>query len=144
MTLEKIKKLVQNADICVLATTGAEGPHTSLMTYLSAPDVSELYLVTSTKSLKYKNLEGDPRVSLLVDTREADRRGATRAITITGRAYVITDAIRKSALLADIRRSRPHLDSLLVQPELALIGVRVLAFQLLDGVQDAYFYSIAP
>jgi len=33
MVLEKIKTLIRENNICVLATIGAKGPHNSLMAY---------------------------------------------------------------------------------------------------------------
>lgn len=143
MTLEKIKTLIRNADICVLATTGRHGPHTSLMGFVCSADITEIYLVTARTSLKYRNLEREPRVSLLVDTREADPRGETRAVTITGRAHEIEDAGQKSELLARIKQQLPHLRALASQSDIALIAVRVQALQLLDGVHDAQYFPLS-
>lgn len=66
--LEQIKTLVRENDMCVLATGSGEGPHTSLMAYICDEDVTAIYLVTPSQSLKYRNIMLDGRVSLLVDT----------------------------------------------------------------------------
>lgn len=142
MILEKIKTLIRDHDICVLATMGADGPHTSLMAYVSSADGTWIYLVTSKESLKYRNLTTDARVSLLVDTREADHREAIQAVTITGSAHEISDAGQKDVLQSRIKQHLPHLQGLMAQPDIALIGVRIQAFQLLDGVQDAHYIRL--
>lgn len=41
--LDKIKTLICGNDICVLATVGPDGPHTSLMAYICNADGSEIF-----------------------------------------------------------------------------------------------------
>lgn len=142
MNLEKIKTLIRNHDMCVLATLGKDGPHTSLMAYTCAGDCDQLYMLTSIQTLKFKNLTEDNRVSLLVDTREKDARESIKAVTITGRAYQIIDADEVEQLQYQIRKQLPHLHGLLDQPELAFVRVCIESFQVLDGVQDAHYVSV--
>ena len=44
--------LIHEHDLCVLATAGESGPHTSLMAYSCSPECSEIYLVTSWNTRK--------------------------------------------------------------------------------------------
>ena len=140
--LEKMKTLLRDTDICVLATSGADGPHTSLMAYVCSEEGTEIYLVTSTNTLKYRNIASDPRVSLLVDTRDKAPHKQVQALTVTGQAHAIADAVRKGAVCLQIQRRHPHLQGLLDQPDIAFIGVRIEAFQLLSGVHEAQYVRL--
>jgi nitroimidazol reductase NimA-like FMN-containing flavoprotein (pyridoxamine 5'-phosphate oxidase superfamily) len=137
--LEKIKTIVRENDICVLATAGVNGPHTSLMAYACSTDCTEIYLVTPVKTLKYRNLTGNARVSLLVDTREKEQRANIEALTITGQAHTIRDAGKKDVVRKLIQLRHFHLQGLLDQPEIAFICVRIESFQLQSGVHKAYY-----
>jgi len=141
--LEKIKTIVRENDICVLATAGANGPHTSLMAYSCSTECTEIYMVTPVKTLKYRNLTGDARVSLLVDTREKGPRAGIEALTITGQAHTIIDADKKDAVRKQIQLRHVHLQKLLDQPEIAFICVRIEAFQLQSGVHEAHYKRMA-
>ncbi len=143
MVLEKIKTLIRENDICVLATLGSNGPHTSLMAYICSTDCTEIYLVTPVKTLKYRNLESNATVSLLVDTREKESRQNIQALTITGKAHIIRDAGKINAVRSKIQQRHAHLRELLDQPDIAFICVSVETYQLLDGVYKAHFVRLA-
>lgn len=141
--LEKIKTIVRENDICVLATAGANNPHTSLMAYACSTECNEIYMVTPVKTLKYRNVTGNARVSLLVDTREKEPRAGIEALTITGQAHTILDADKQDAVRKQIQLRHAHLQGLLDQPEIAFICVRIEAFQLQSGVHETYYKRMA-
>jgi len=136
--LEKIKTLVRENDICVLATAGVEGPHTSLMAYLCSEDATDIYLVTPRQSLKFRNIVQGERVSLLVDTREKDPRGTIRALTIAGQARVVLDEDERAKMLQAFACRHGHLIGLLEQGDVALVRIQIRTFQLLNGPQEAH------
>jgi nitroimidazol reductase NimA-like FMN-containing flavoprotein (pyridoxamine 5'-phosphate oxidase superfamily) len=138
MELEHINDIIRGNDICVLATAGADGPHTSLMAYVSSADIRSIYLATPRNTLKYRNLCVQPRVSLMVDTRDKDPRGKMRALTINGRVTQIEDAAEAGAVRSLLLRRHPHLKSLFEQPDIALIRVAVTAVQMLNGPLEAH------
>jgi nitroimidazol reductase NimA-like FMN-containing flavoprotein (pyridoxamine 5'-phosphate oxidase superfamily) len=70
--LEAIKILIKSKDICVLSTVSGGDPHCSLMSYVTDDTCREFYMITLTKTKKYRNLKGNSAVSLLIDTREED------------------------------------------------------------------------
>ena len=41
--LDTIKELIRQNDLCVLATIGPQGPHTSLMAYTSSSDATRMF-----------------------------------------------------------------------------------------------------
>jgi len=140
--LNKINALIRANDICVLATAGEQGPHTSLMAYACSPDCRQIYLVTPRQTLKYRNMRAQPSVSLLVDTRETMPRGEVRALTINGRAVEIADAKEAAAAREVLGGRHPQLKSLLALPDLAFIRVGIETLQLLEGPQASHFVRL--
>jgi nitroimidazol reductase NimA-like FMN-containing flavoprotein (pyridoxamine 5'-phosphate oxidase superfamily) len=136
--LDPITDIIRRNDICVLATAGADGPHTSLMAYACSADVRSIYLATPRNTLKYRNLCAQPKVSLMVDTRDKDPRGTMRALTINGCAAAIEDSAQADAVRTMLLRRHPHLQSLLQQPDVAFFRVAIEAVQMLDGPLKAY------
>lgn len=111
------------------------------MSYIADPECREIFMVTHPQTRKYKNLQENPCVSLLIDTREEDRNlgvGQKKALTING-IFQKVDPSRKKGILAKFLARHPQLKELVDDPEAVLISVRVQSFQLLQGVRDAYF-----
>jgi nitroimidazol reductase NimA-like FMN-containing flavoprotein (pyridoxamine 5'-phosphate oxidase superfamily) len=141
--LDTIKDLIHQNDLCVLATIGPQGPHTSLMAYTAGADSTELYLVTAKDTLKFKNMAIDDRVSLMIDTRDKSARREVCAITVSGRAIEITNPERLSAVRSAMVARHPQLKRLIDQPDVAWICVRIDAFQLLNGVHEAHHIRVS-
>ena len=142
---EKIRELIENNDVCVLATVAGAAPHCSLMSYAAAEDGREIYMVTHKNTKKFKNMEGNPGVSLLIDSRETDRgerRDRAKALTVTG----VYETVKGEPKTGEIRRClldrHPHLKDFIEDPQAQFILVRVKAFQLLEGIADAYFEEV--
>ena len=139
--IEKMKALVREKDSCVLATVSSGKPHCSLMSYIADPDCREIFMVTHSRTRKYNNLQENPCVSLLIDTREEDRDlavGQKKALTVSG-TFQEVDPAREKGIRAQFLARHPQLKALVEDPEAVTISIRVQSFQLLEGVRDAYF-----
>ena len=68
--LEKMKNFIKNKNICVLSTVSDNKPYCSLMAYISDASCEEIYMVTHKNTTKFRNLQKNPSVSLLIDSRE--------------------------------------------------------------------------
>lgn len=139
--IERMKALVREKDSCVLATVSGGKPHCSLMSYITDPECREIFMVTHSQTRKYKNLQENPCVSLLIDTREEDRNlavGQKKALTISGTFQKVDPAI-KGVVREQFLARHPQLKELLDDPEAVMISIRLQSFQLLEGVRDAYF-----
>jgi nitroimidazol reductase NimA-like FMN-containing flavoprotein (pyridoxamine 5'-phosphate oxidase superfamily) len=146
MMLEKMKDLVRTKDVCVLATVSEGQPHCSLMSYATDKDCREIYMVTPKKTKKYQNLTGNPAVSLLIDTRDEDRgnnRHRAKALTVNGRFEAIRDPGKKNLIKASLLERHPHLNVLVDDPDVEFFAVRIKSLQLLEGVADATFETVA-
>ncbi|HQL90896.1 MAG TPA: pyridoxamine 5'-phosphate oxidase family protein [Syntrophales bacterium] len=140
--LKKMKKLVKDKDVCVLATVTENVPHCSLMSYVADRDCREIYMMTQRGTKKYRNLAANKTVSLLIDTREeacgADR-SKIKALTVNGVFSVIGDKAKKRLVRQKLLRRHPQLKPFADDPDAEVFAVKVKSFQLLDGVKDAYY-----
>jgi nitroimidazol reductase NimA-like FMN-containing flavoprotein (pyridoxamine 5'-phosphate oxidase superfamily) len=144
--LEKMKDIVKANDLCVLATVSEGKPHCSLMSYISDEEGHEVYLISHKQTKKYFNLMENPTVSLLIDTREEERgqrRIDIKALTISGEFQTINDSSKKALIRGKFLKRHPHLTDFLNDPGAELFSIKIKSFQLLDGVKDAFFETIA-
>ena len=98
--LARIEAVIRGQRFAVLATSGEDGPYTSLVAFAGTGAPHELAFVTPRDSAKYRNLAGNDRVSLFIDdrgNRDADLRDAT-GITVMGRAAEVTGPRRDGIL----------------------------------------------
>ncbi len=142
---DKIKTLIQGNGVCALATVWGVDPHCSLMSYVADEDGREIYLLTRKSTKKYRNLKENPSVSILIDSRDLDpahRVDQPQALTVSGTVQRATDEGRKAEILRRLLARHPHLESLAAQPDAEVVVVKVKAFQLLDGITDAYYEAV--
>ena len=137
-----IQKIISENKVCVMATVAGDAPHCSLMSYATNNDCREIYMATLKDTKKYRNLIVNPSVSLLIDTRDADPKGKTKALTVTG----IVQAINNDKKIADIRKTllkkHPDLKDFFNDPDARIIVIKATALQLLDNVTDSYFEQL--
>jgi len=142
--LAKMKRMLKEKDICVLATVSGSQPHCSLMAYMADDDGREIYMVTLRDTKKYKNLTQNPAVSLLIDTREDDvgpQRSRAKALTVNGKFQTV-DREKQVRIRARILRRHPQLQEIFAKSEAEIFAVRIESFQLLEGVTDSHFERV--
>jgi nitroimidazol reductase NimA-like FMN-containing flavoprotein (pyridoxamine 5'-phosphate oxidase superfamily) len=143
--LKKMKKLVKDKDVCVLATVTENVPHCSLMSYVADRDCREIYMMTQKGTKKYRNLAANRTVSLLIDSREEDcgaDRAKIKALTVSGVFSAIGDKARKKLVRQKLLKKHPQLKPFAEDPDAEVFAVKVKSFQLLDGVKDSYFEKV--
>lgn len=143
--LGRIKSLVREKDICVLATVSGDKPHCSLMAYVTDDDCREIYMVTHRESRKYENLMKNRSVSLLIDTREehaGSRRPEAKALTVSGTFKKIDDKKKKLQVRSKLLDRHPHVKELLDHPDAEILCIRVESFLLLNGLTDAHYETV--
>lgn len=130
-------------DLCVLSTVSPEGPHASLMAYAASPDGRRIWMTSEAGTRKVLNLRADPRVCLLVDTREMlDKGGQAQALTVFGACREMSPGPERDAALAEVVRRRPLLAELAASPGAVALEVRVTGMLLLDGVREAHYLPV--
>jgi general stress protein 26 len=143
--IEKMKNIVKENDLCVMATVSEGKPHCSLMTYITDDDCSEIFMISHKQTKKYGNLTANPIVSLLIDTREEEtgqKRIDIKALTVVGEFQTIKDETKKSLIHSKFLKTHPHLVDFLNDPGAEIFSIKIKSFQLLDGVKDAFFEPI--
>ena len=93
--LEKMKDFVRKKNVCVLSTVSGNKPYCSLMAYITAATREEIYMLTHKNTTKFKNLQRNPFVSLLIDSRETQPRSNAQALTIDGVFIPLLDENKK-------------------------------------------------
>ncbi len=142
---EEIEEIIKRNDLCVLSTVADGEPHCSLMSYVTDDDCREFYMITLPATKKYRNLEGNSAVSLLIDTREDDpnrNRRDIRALTVSGVFRSIDDRKEEAAVLQKLLQRHPHLKEFAENGEAKVFAVRVKSFQLLEGVSRSSFVEL--
>jgi nitroimidazol reductase NimA-like FMN-containing flavoprotein (pyridoxamine 5'-phosphate oxidase superfamily) len=143
--LKKMKKLVKDKDVCVLATVMDNVPHCSLMSYVPDRDCREIYMMTQKGTKKFRNLAANRAVSLLIDTREEDcgaDRAKIRALTVSGVFKTISDKAKKKLVRQKLLKKHPQLKPFAEDPDTEVFAVKMKSFQLLDGVNNSYFEKV--
>jgi nitroimidazol reductase NimA-like FMN-containing flavoprotein (pyridoxamine 5'-phosphate oxidase superfamily) len=143
--LKKMKKIVKDKDVCVLATAMDNVPHCSLMSYVSDRDCREIFMMTRKGTKKFRNLAVNKTVSLLIDTREEDcgaDRARIKALTVSGVFNTISEKAKKKLVRQKLLKKHPQLKPFAQDPDTEVFAVKVKSFQLLDGVKDSYFEKV--
>ena len=102
-------------------------------------------MITLTETKKYRNLEGNSAVSLLIDTREEDvdrRRKDIRALTVSGVFQKLENAEEEEKILRLLLKRHPHLKEFAESGDAKVFIVRAKSFQLLDGVSRSLFEEV--
>ena len=88
LTDDEQRELIENERIVVVSSLGPRGwPHLMPLWYVSRQD--EIWIWTYAKSQKVKNLERDPRATLLIET--GNEYGELRGVQIEAEAELIRD-----------------------------------------------------
>ncbi len=143
--IKAMKALLKEKDICALATSSKNGPHCSLMVYATDDTCSEIYMVTRRDTSKYRNLQENPSVSVLIDTREehrGSRRSEAKAMTVEGVFEKIADSREEADARSRLLKRHPQLDTFFRHPEAEVLRIRIGSFLLLDGIDRPYFESV--
>ncbi len=142
MILEKMKNFVREKNICVLSTASGNKPHCSLMAYITDATCEEIYMVTLKNTTKFNNLQKNPWVSLLIDSRETQPRSNAQALTIDGVFIALLDENKKQKIRDRMLKSFPHMKDFIHHPESELIRIKINSFLLLEGLTESHFVSM--
>ena len=135
--LEEVRTLLESQSLGVLATSGPQGPHASLVAFASSLDLRTLVLATPMSTRKYANLLSDPRVALLVDSgsNQSSDFHAAMAVTAYGHARVVSKE-KEQELMHLYLQKHPHLIDFVHAPSCALVYIAVDRFSLVASFQE--------
>ncbi|MFP3981558.1 MAG: pyridoxamine 5'-phosphate oxidase family protein [Desulfobacterales bacterium] len=131
---DEIQSLLRNRRHCVMATAAGNQPYCSLMLYTVNADCTRIFMCTRRNTRKYRNLKENPRVSLLIDSRDQPR---PRALTVEGVTEAFAGDPERQQVRDVMLTAHPELQALLDSPDAALICIRVKSVLFLNGLTDA-------
>lgn len=137
-----IQKIISENKVCVMATVADGAPHCSLMSYATDNECREIYMATLKDTKKYRNLTINPSVSLLIDTRDADPKDKTRALTVTGVFQAVENDKKIAAIREALIKKHPDFKDFFNNPDTQIIVIKATSLQLLDSVTDSYFETL--
>ncbi|MEO1815018.1 MAG: pyridoxamine 5'-phosphate oxidase family protein [Acetobacterium sp.] len=131
--LAKLETILRENSLCVLCTEAAGNPYCSLMTYLLSDDHRTLYLVSTRESRKFKNLQANPRVSVLVDSRQHPTAGGNIvSVTFAGLFKPLAEA-EVLPIKTTFAGKHPELGEILNHPDSVIFAIKLTSYLLLDG-----------
>lgn len=123
MTPEETQAFLAGSRTMILCSNGPDGaPHPMPMWFGIEPD-GAIVMTTFTKSQKIRNLERDPRVSLLVEAGEA--YSELRGVVLYGSAELVRETERVVDILRSVAQSNGGVPA--GAEEAALAGIRATA-----------------
>lgn len=139
-----IDELLKTSSMCVLATCADNIPHCSLMTYLPNEAGTTITLMTLKRTQKYRNMQQNPRVSMLIDSRATSgcERSDVKALTVAGTAVMPADEDERKQARRRMIEAHPHLRELAAEPDAEIVFVKVESFMMLRGVLDSHYIPI--
>lgn len=101
----KLRKLFDSQLTCVLATSRNSKPYCCLVSFLITDDFRYVVFATKRARLKYKHMQANPSVALLIDNTMNQPTDVTEAISVTIQGTVIdtkgAKRVQYSNLLAE-------------------------------------------
>jgi nitroimidazol reductase NimA-like FMN-containing flavoprotein (pyridoxamine 5'-phosphate oxidase superfamily) len=136
-SLQMLQELFAAQGSVVLATTENGQPYLSLMAFANTSDLQYLLVATYRATRKYRNIEADPRVALLVDNRSNQPSDIEQsmAVTVLGRAQEV-GATEKNQFLRIYLAKHPHMEKFVSSPECVLIKVKVERYFVVSNFQE--------
>lgn len=133
---EVARRLLQDEQLGVLATVGDGQPLCSLMTFAATNDLARIVLVTSRDTAKFRHMQANPRVSMLIDNRSEAGRDFTRtaAMTLMGEAREVTGK-RREELAEVLLEKDPHLRDFVQSEDCAVMELEIESRHIIGGFQ---------
>ncbi|MFC1905270.1 pyridoxamine 5'-phosphate oxidase family protein [Chloroflexota bacterium] len=133
-----LKELFSSQYYAVLCSVEKGQPYCNLVAFAATEDLKCLIFVTNRNTRKYRNIVGNNRISLLIDSRSnkpADINEAI-AITIIGSAHEETD--HKRGFYSIFLKKHPHINQFVDNPDSVLIVITVSKYIIagFDKVQE--------
>jgi heme iron utilization protein len=127
LSLEGMLASFKDLLFAVLATSDEGKPYTSLVAFALTSDRRTLIFATPKATRKYRNIVGQPAVSVLIDDRSqsADDLSDAQAVTLLGLARELKSAAEKEEYRKVFVSKHPELAAFAQASDTALIAVSI-------------------
>ena len=140
---DTIRCVLERNRLAVLATQRNGQPHASLIAFTPLEGLRFLAFATYRDTLKYKSIQEDRRVAILIEDSEGDARRSDRRLVLTavGEAIKTPEEDRQAHILTHLAR-HPDLEGFLSSPACEFVRVAVHAYQVVNDIDDVRWYAI--
>ena len=134
---EYIEAVFKTSGFAVLATEGNGQPHASLIAITPLENYRQLVFATYRNTLKYRNIEYNSKVAVLIESEGVDKEALKVKIVLTIIGYIeeISKAENEAAYQAHLNK-HPELESFMLSPDCTLIRVIAQSYQIVNGIDD--------
>jgi uncharacterized pyridoxamine 5'-phosphate oxidase family protein len=133
----QITDLCSSQKLAVLCTHRESQPYASLVAFVTSKDLRYLYFITPKTTRKFKNIEANPQISVLVNSSENLESDFHRAmaVTIIGNAAEVLGRNREGPIKRYLEM-HPYLEDFAKSPTCALVQVKVKSYFLVRNFQN--------
>lgn len=134
---EYIEDILKTRGFAVLATEGNGQPHASLVAITPLGNCRQLVFATYRNTLKYRNIEYNSKVAVLIESERINKENLREKIvlTIIGSIKEFSIAENEAAYQAHLR-NHPEMESFMLSSDCALIMVIAQSYQIVNGIDD--------
>jgi general stress protein 26 len=121
---EKLKSLMEEQKLAVLASFHDEKPYTNLVAFVTSDDLKYIFFVTPVSTRKYSYLSESRKASMMIDNRSNDESDFKDAMAVNATGNVIE--VEKSDELKGLYlKKHPFLMDFIHSPSSALMRMNV-------------------
>jgi nitroimidazol reductase NimA-like FMN-containing flavoprotein (pyridoxamine 5'-phosphate oxidase superfamily) len=125
-----LKEIVGTQYFAVLNTLGQGLPYSNLVSFAITDDLRSLVFVTGRKTQKYRNIQDNRNISLLIDNRTNKPSDTSRAMAITVIGTAREEINNKDLFQAILLARHPQLKHFVEAPNSAIMLVTVREYSL--------------
>jgi len=123
--LQLLKEVIGTQYFAVLNSLGNDLPYSNLVSFAISEDLRSLIFVTDRNTRKYKNIQENGNISLLIDNRTNQPSDVSQAIAITVIGTAREETENRSIIQAVFLTRHPHLQQFADNSNNAIILVTV-------------------
>lgn len=136
-TMEIVRQLLNEQKVGILATINSNKPYTSIVGFAATDDLKTIYFGTPVATLKFRNIQDNPNVSILIDNRKnlGSDFSKAAALTCMGIASSEDDSPDHLGINHLINR-HPELKTFFNSPSCKIIKICVSKYSLVLRFQE--------
>ena len=122
---ESLEEVLSTQYFAVLNTLGECLPYSNLVSFAVTEDLRSLVFITNRNTRKYKNIQENGNISLLIDNRTNQASDVSQAIAITAIGTACEEMENKSSLQNIFLARHPQLKQFVDAPNNAIMLVTI-------------------
>jgi nitroimidazol reductase NimA-like FMN-containing flavoprotein (pyridoxamine 5'-phosphate oxidase superfamily) len=123
-----LKEVISTQYFAVLNSLGDGLPYSNLVSFAISEDLRSLVFVTDRNTRKYRNIQENKNISLLIDNRTNQPSDVSQAIAVTVIGTAREETENRSSLQAVFLTRHPHLQQFVDNLNNAMILVTVIEY----------------